>query len=324
MINRKFLEGVLTECEGKIVAVIGDVMLDRYFWGKVSRVSPEAPVPVVDFDNETNHLGGAANVAQNLRSLGINPILCGMIGEDDSAKIFINLALENKISTEGLYKDPERPTTVKTRLIGNNQHIARLDNESRKPANGKGIKHILSTLENTDNLAAIIFEDYNKGVITKELLDTIIDFAINKNIPIFVDPKFNNFFEYKGVTLFKPNKKEASQALNMEINTLDDVREAADKLLNILNCRYVLITLSAEGMMLIEKDKDPLHIHANARRVADVSGAGDTAIAALVASYLGGADMQQAAMIANYASGVVVTEPGIVAIEKEKLFDAII
>jgi rfaE bifunctional protein kinase chain/domain len=195
---------ILDGAKGKTVAVIGDVMLDRYFWGKVTRVSPEAPVPVIDYENETYHLGGAANVANNLLSLGVSPILCGVLGDDKYADKFKEICEEQKINSSGLYKDPERLTTVKTRIIGNNQHIARLDRETKDKISDEVEKHILNILT-TEDLAAIVFEDYNKGAITTGLITETIKLAEEKIIPELVDPKFDNLFTFKKVRFFNPN-----------------------------------------------------------------------------------------------------------------------
>lgn len=314
---------ILSYAKGKEIAVIGDVMLDRYFWGSVSRISPEAPVPVIDVENETFHLGGAANVAKNLKSLGLNPLLCGVLGNDNSGKRFVQIAEESGLSPDGIYFDPNRPTTVKTRIIGNNQQIARLDREVRDDIGIDGKRHMIETLEKRDSLAGIIFEDYNKGTITSTIIKEVIDFSKKKNIPVFVDPKSHNFFDYKGVTVFKPNKKEAQQALGINIRDKDDVRMAGSKLLEMLNCQNVLITLGAAGMMLFESDGSVSSVSARARSVADVSGAGDTAIATLAASMSGGANFREAATIANYASGIVVEQPGIVSIRADELLESI-
>lgn len=315
---------ILNKVAGKPIAVIGDLMLDRYFWGSVSRISPESPVPVVDLEDETSHLGGAANVANNLKALGIEPLLCGIIGEDNSGKLFHDIATENGIVTNGIYRDKNRPTTVKTRIIGNSQHIARLDREVREPAGNGFIDYTINAVSNTENLAGIIFEDYNKGAISKELISKVIDFANKRNVPIFVDPKNENFFEYCRVTLFKPNKKEAQQALGAKFNDRESIIESGKELLKRLSCENVLLTLGKDGMMLFESSGEVLEVPTRARHVADVSGAGDTAIATLSAAWAGGATVREAALIANFAAGAVCELPGIVAITKELLISSMI
>ena len=315
---------ILDGAKGKTVAVVGDVMLDRYFWGKVNRVSPEAPVPVIDYENETFHLGGAANVANNLLSLGISPILCGVLGEDKYAKKFKDICAEQNILSEGLFEDTGRLTTVKTRIIGNNQQIARLDRETRDVITSDVEEHILNTLAETDNLTGIVIEDYNKGTITEFLITETISFAKSKNIPVFVDPKFDHFFSYKGVQVLKPNMKEASKALNKELATRDDFEKAGKMLLEKLEADNILMTLSAQGMMLFESNGDISSVPTKARMVSDVSGAGDTAIATLATAMIGGANAKEAATIANLAAGVVCEHPGIVSIEPLDLFDSVV
>jgi len=321
MITKERVKEIISAADGKRIAVIGDVMLDRYFWGTVTRVSPEAPVPVIDLDEETWHLGGAANVALNLKTLGIQPVLCGLIGADKNGTMFKELANDSGILTDGLFSDSSRPTTVKMRIIGNNQQIARLDKESRDDLNDEGINHILNAIKNIDSLAGIIMEDYNKGVINRSMIEQTMAFAKENNIPVYVDPKFNNFFEYKGATLFKPNKKEAGHALGYDLKKDSDIIHAAEEILEKLDCRSTLITLGAEGMMLLEKDQSPFFDRAKAKNVADVSGAGDTCIATFAMSVTGGATLKEATLISNYASSVVVSEPGIIAIQKNILLD---
>lgn len=322
-IKRKRAKEIIVKANGKQVAVVGDVMLDRFFWGSVTRVSPEAPVPVIDVEDETFHLGGAANVAKNLSSLGVKPILFGLIGDDNSGKLFKNIAEEYGISTDGLYSDTNRPTTVKTRIIGNNQHIARIDREERKPIDKQGEEFILNSLKNNRELKGIILEDYNKGVLSEQLIQDIITFSKDKEIPVFVDPKKDNFFSYKNVTLFKPNRKEAQVALENPMKSKDDIIEAGKKLLSTLECDNVLITLGSEGMMLFEKDGSISSVPTYARKVSDVSGAGDTAIATIAATIAGEANLKEASALANYASGIVVEKPGIVSIEIEELLENI-
>jgi D-glycero-beta-D-manno-heptose-7-phosphate kinase len=322
-IKKNRVEEIINNSKSKKIAVIGDVMLDRYFWGKVSRVSPEAPVPVIDVEKESFHLGGAANVANNLHSLGVDPILCGVVGDDNTGNIFKSIAQSKGININGIFVDKTRPTTVKTRIIGNNQHIARLDREIRTLVNSKVEDFIISNLKNVDELSGIVFEDYNKGTVTESLINKVIDLSKSLDIPIFVDPKFDNFFNFKDVFLLKPNKKEAQNALGIYIENKDDVIEAGKKLLDMLNCQNVLLTLGSQGMMLFESDGTISSVPTIARQVADVSGAGDTAIASLSVSISGGANIKEAAAISNYASGAVCELPGIVSITKEMVFKAI-
>lgn len=315
---------ILNNCKGKKIAIIGDVMLDRYFWGSVSRISPESPVPIVDLEEETFHLGGAANVANNLISLGIQTYLCGVIGDDNSGAKFNEIAISTGIDVSGIYIDSSRPTTVKTRIIGNNQHIARLDREVRTPCNDNYINHVISSIKKIESLVAVILQDYNKGAITSKLIESIIQFCKEKNIPIFVDPKFENFYEYKGVYLFKPNRKEAEQALNKKLKTHDEIIEAGSILLERLNCKNLLMTLGKDGMILFESNGSISEVPTRARHIADVSGAGDTAIATISAAYAGGANIRESSALANYAAGTVCEKPGIVAVKTDDILESII
>ena len=321
-LNYESVTKLLNNATSKSVAVIGDVMLDQYFWGKVQRISPEAPVPVVDIENETYHLGGAANVAQNLCSLGITPILCGLLGNDNRGKRFIEICEKVNILPDGLYRDDARITTVKTRVIGNNQQIVRMDREVRNEITEEGENYIFSKISNLKSLDGIVFEDYDKGTISKKLIVQIISWAKKKDIPVFVDPKFRNFKNFEGATLFKPNKIETENGLSMKLSSVEQIENAGKLLINDYKLENVLITLGADGMMLFEKNGNIMSIPTIARKVADVSGAGDTAIASLAAMYVAGATLSEAAMIANFASGIVCEKPGIVAIEKQELLTA--
>ncbi len=314
---------IIKNIANRRIAVIGDVMLDRYFWGSVSRISPEAPVPVVDLESETYHLGGAANVAANLKSLGASPYLFGVIGCDKFADVFIDVSKKIGIDPSGLFQDKDRPTTLKTRIIGNNQQLLRLDLEKRSTIDKSAINFIINKLEETDDFAAIIFEDYNKGAITAELIHSVINFAKSKSIPVFVDPKFSNFFEYIEVTLFKPNKHETELALNLEIKSDEALNEAGNYLLGKLKAENLLITLGSEGMRLFKSNGEIKSVPTRARKVADVSGAGDTVIATLAAAYSAGATIEEAATMANFAAGVVCEEPGIVSVQIDKLINAV-
>lgn len=318
-ISKKELSGFIKNFKNKKVVVLGDLMLDRYFWGRVTRVSPEAPVPVVDIKSESYHLGGAANVASNLKSLGLETYLCGLVGDDEYGHKFVSLANQTGVNVDGVYIDTDRPTTVKTRVFGNNQQIVRLDTESIKTVSTNAERHILDILHEIKDIACIVFSDYNKGCLSEIVIREIITQAKNNNIPILVDPKFNNFFEYSNVTMVKPNKKEAEVALNMKLDSVDEINKAGKILLKKLNVDNVLLTLGHDGMVLFEQNGNITRIATKARTVADVSGAGDTAIASFAASYVGGVDVKQASFIANIASGIVCEKPGIVSIEIDEL-----
>ena len=314
---------LLENCRGKRIAVVGDVMLDRFFWGTVNRISPEAPVPVVDLEEETAHLGGASNVANNLNNLGIVPLLCGVVGDDNSGKLFLEIAQQNGIDISGLFVDSSRPTTVKTRIIANNQHVVRVDREVCDPIPDHITDSIIKVIANEKNLDGIIFQDYNKGTITARLIHSLIKIANERGIPTFVDPKFDNFFEYRNSTVFKPNRKEAQQALNRKIQNREQIVSAGNELMQRLEPQAVLLTLGADGMALFESKGEVSLVSTRARKVADVSGAGDTTIATFAAIYSAGASLKECATIANYAAGVVCEEPGVVPITIDKLLDSI-
>jgi rfaE bifunctional protein kinase chain/domain len=314
---------ILENAKNKKVAIIGDLMLDRFFWGNVNRISPEAPVPVIELLSETNHLGGAANVAANLQSLGLVPIMLGVLGNDNAGNTFLDLCKEQNLVTTGIFIDKNRPTTAKTRIIGNNQHIARVDREVLSLIENDVQNYFLDYLNAQTDLSAIILEDYNKGVLPAKLIREIINFANDRDIFIAVDPKQDNFFEYKNVDLFKPNKKEASKALDIAINSKTNLMEAGNKLLETLNVRNVMLTLGSEGMILFQNSGDIFSVPTRARQVADVSGAGDTAIATYTAAAIGNANSVESASMANFASGAVCEQPGVVPITPDALISTI-
>jgi len=309
---------------GKKIAVIGDMMLDSYYWGGVKRISPEAPVPVVEVENEFNRFGGAANVALNIAKLGGIPYPVGVIGYDNDGSIFSSLLEEEKINSAGLITDDKRPTTAKTRVIAQNQHVLRIDKESKEYIDEGTEKKLFNYFESiASEIDGIILQDYNKGVLTPTLIKKIISLARKKEILITVDPKFNNFFEYKNVTVFKPNRKEASDVLGLKIKSSEDIKHAGKKLLGKLHAEYILLTLGEEGIAVFEKDKEEKRMPTKAIKVADVSGAGDTVISTLTMSLAAGANILESCYLANYAAGIVCGEVGIVPIEKSKLFSTV-
>jgi len=299
-------------------------MIDHYVWGVVSRISPEAPVPVVEVENESVRLGGAANVAHNITSLGAQALLIGVVGDDANGAELRRILNSANTTSDGIILDPTRPTTKKTRVIAHNQHVVRIDSEVKRDIDESVQKKILTVLENNiHSIDGIIIEDYNKGVVVKELIHAIIDLTRRHNKIITIDPKFNNFFEYKHATVFKPNVKETEEALGRKLKTETDVVEAGKILLEKLSAQYVLLTRSEKGMSLFEQNGTVSHIPTHAREVADVSGAGDTVIATLTAMLASGANIYEAATLANIAGGIVVGEVGIVPIRPEQLRAAI-
>lgn len=319
------IDELLKNVKTKRIAVVGDVMIDRYVWGNVNRISPEAPVPVVEVESESTRLGGAANVANNITSLGAKTFLVGVVGNDISGKEFRSILDQQNTSSEGIVSDASRPTTVKTRVIAHQQHVVRIDSEEKKDIDASIQEKIFSVLEkNIGSIDGIIIEDYNKGVVVKDLIRRIIELANKHKKIITIDPKFNNFFEYRNVTVFKPNKKETEEALGKKLKIGADVLSAGKILLEKLNAENILLTRSEKGMSLFEKNGDITHIPTNARNVADVSGAGDTVIATLTAMLASGASIKEAAALANYAGGIVCGEVGIVPIDPALLRSTII
>ena len=309
---------------GKKVAVIGDMMLDCYFWGSVSRISPEAPVPIVEIDNEFFRFGGAANVALNILKLGGIPVPIGVIGNDNDGEIFKNLLNDSGIQADGIFIDKSRPTTAKSRVIADGQHVVRIDKESKEYISSETSQKLFAFLNRSiDDLDALILQDYNKGVLSYDLIKESIETANNKGKIITVDPKFNNFFSYKNVTVFKPNKKESEDALGVKFKTEEDIIKAGEKLISKINSQYLLLTLGEKGIALFDKENNYWRIPTKARKVADVSGAGDTVISTLTVALSAGADIKTASYLANYAGGLVCEEVGILPIEIDYLFNTV-
>ncbi len=320
VIEKERLTDLLSGMNGRSIAVVGDLMLDRYFWGSVSRISPEAPVPVIDMEQEQDRLGGAANVAMNIKSLGGNPLLVGVIGADNSGKRVHELLRESGFSTDGIVVDGTRPTTVKTRVIAHSQHVVRIDRETRAEISFIIQNKIIDVLRHhMHELDGIIIEDYNKGVVAKSLIRQVVELARESHKPVTIDPKFNNFFAYEHVTVFKPNRKEVEEALGIRLRDSESVREAGKSLMDRLHAENVLLTLGEQGMTLFEQDGSVSSVPTMARNVADVSGAGDTVIATLTLALAGGARVREAAALANFAGGIVCGYVGIVPIDKEEL-----
>lgn len=320
------LKSIFKRSKGRKIAIIGDVMLDKYVYGTISRISPEAPVPVVDIDKTEFRLGGAANVANNIKALEAEPVLIGVIGNDYDSKHYLEVMRALGLSTVGIIKDNSRPTTAKTRVIAHSQHVLRVDSEIKDDINTSTGKKIIDYLNrNIRSFAAVILQDYNKGVLTSGMISKIISIAKKYNKPVYVDPKFHNFFEYRDVTVFKPNRKETADILAMKIDGEESVKEAGRKLIDKLNCEYLVLTRGEKGMMLFDKEKNKtviLNIPTKARKVADVSGAGDTVISTIAVMLAGGANIIEAVMLANQAAGIVCEEVGIIPITKKALIDS--
>jgi len=320
------LTSIFRKSKGRKIAIIGDVMLDKYVYGTISRISPEAPVPVVDIDKTEYRLGGAANVANNIKALDAEPVLIGVIGIDYDSKHYLDVMKMMGLSTAGIIKDNNRPTTAKTRVIAHSQHVLRVDSEIKDDVSGNTRKKMIEFItKNIKSFAAVILQDYNKGVLTKELISQVISLCRKFKKPVYVDPKFHNFFEFRDVTVFKPNRKETADILAMKIDGEESVKDAGRILIDRLNCEYLVLTRGEKGMMLFDKEKNKtviLNIPTKARKVADVSGAGDTVISTIAVMLAGGANIIEAVMLANQAAGIVCEEVGIIPIYKNALIDS--
>jgi D-beta-D-heptose 7-phosphate kinase/D-beta-D-heptose 1-phosphate adenosyltransferase len=306
------------------VLVIGDLILDEFLWGDVSRISPEAPVPVVWVKRESFMPGGASNVANNLRSLGAGTYMVGVIGDDEHGAILKSELEQKGIDTRGMIADVSRPTTLKTRVVAHHQQVVRIDKENVNPLNNDVISRMIDHTKGIiDEMDAVIIEDYGKGVITPRLLKEIVPLARRKNKIISVDPKEENLKYYKGISLITPNNHEASRAVGFEIKDAVTLKKAGAAMLERFNCKIALITLGENGMAVFQKDRPMKHIPTVAQEVFDVSGAGDTVIACYTLALASGADPVQAAHISNCAAGIVVGKVGIAVVSPEELIEKV-
>ncbi|MBB3701158.1 D-glycero-beta-D-manno-heptose-7-phosphate kinase [Flammeovirga yaeyamensis] len=313
----------LDKFNGLKALVIGDVMIDSYVWGNVDRISPEAPVPIVNVKDRESRMGGAANVAKNLHYLGAEPILCSVVGNDGSADTFMNLCDSLNISKEGIIRSESRITTIKHRVIASAQHVLRIDHEDDAPLNAKDTDLLFDNIKKlAEDADVIIFEDYDKGVITPELISKVIQLAKEKNIPTTVDPKKRNFLCYEGVTLFKPNLKEMREGLKFDFDggVIDEVKAATKELKSKMDNDHTMVTLSEHGVYISNHQSD-VHIPAHKREIADVSGAGDTVISIASLALAVGLPMDQVAGLANLGGGLVCESVGVVPINKEALLE---
>lgn len=324
-INKQRAEQILNVARERRIVVLGDVMLDEFIWGDVSRISPEAPVPVVDVKRESTHLGGAANVLANLLSLGADGCVVGIIGNDYAADR-IRLSLKEKSSSQrddGLIAIDGRPTTIKTRIIAQHQMVVRADREHRAPVNGEVEQRIISVAQEAlTNAHALVVSDYDKGVITRRILESVLPEAYER-MPVLVDPKLRNFDWYRPATLVTPNHHEAFRLTGVDDASELPLQTAATRIREILACDAVLITRGDRGMMLFERDNPPVKVKTAAREVFDVTGAGDTVIATLALALAAGASMTEAALLANQTAGIVVGKLGTATATKDELLDSI-
>jgi len=305
------------------VIVIGDAMLDTYLWGKVERLSPEAPVPIVSVTKRENRLGGAANVSRNIQALGATPILFSVVGDDDNGKEFMNLLEKRGLSNNGIFIDPSRNTTVKNRIISSGKQIVRVDEETVDYISDEMVERFLEGIKNeleNKTIDVIVFVDYDKGVITPALFDAVNKLAIEKNIPTAVDPKRRNFWHYKNVGLFKPNFKEFVQGIGKPLvkDNLEELKASAEEFKEKQNLKLIFITLSELGVYISNGVKEqyyPVVI----RDIADVSGAGDTVISVASLAMAAGLSPKIMALMSNLAGGLVCEKVGVVPVDKEQL-----
>lgn len=297
-------------CRARVV-VIGDIMLDRFWWGSVERISPEAPVPVVRIEKMSLAAGGAANVAANIAGLDAEPVLIGAVGTDDEARQVADVLGKNGISPDHLIKLGDRPTTVKTRLVAHSQQVARIDQEDNSPIDENSENAVIRSCEkHIPNANVVVISDYAKGLLTERVIAAAIAAANNNRIPVLVDPKGRVYSKYAGATLLTPNRREAAEACNLDEGLSDAVAVAGKQLLSSLDVRGVLITQGADGMTLFRREAEDLHLSALARQVFDVTGAGDTVIATLATAVGAGASLDEAADLANIAAGLAVEQAG--------------
>jgi len=317
------MQSLFDQFNSLTILIIGDVMIDTYIWGNVDRISPEAPVPIVSITKKESRLGGAANVALNVQALGATPLICSVIGDDLEGIEFQKLLADQNLSEEGILRIQDRPTTVKTRVIGHHQQMVRIDAETDKSISPKEtslvfekIKHLIEN----KTIDAIIFEDYDKGLITQELIQRTVELATQKEIITVVDPKKRNFLHYKNVTLFKPNLKELREGLKIDIDPKlsHELEHAVDVLQKQLNAQMVMVTLSELGVYISAKQGKKI-MPAHIRDIADVSGAGDTVVATATLCLAASLDAFKTVAIANLAGGLVCEHVGVVPIEKDQL-----
>ncbi|MFQ6069409.1 MAG: D-glycero-beta-D-manno-heptose-7-phosphate kinase [Candidatus Aminicenantales bacterium] len=309
-----FVEGF----RGKKVLLIGDLMLDKYIWGEVSRISPEAPVPVVEVKKETFCLGGVGNVCMNVERLGASPLVVGVVGNDTEG-MWIK---ENTSNSTGIFIDNRRPTTVKTRVIAHQQQIVRVDREKNSVLSSRMEDEILRFMIENE-YQGIIISDYNKGVITRTLIKRILTHAARSKIPVFVDPKVDNFTLFSPVLLITPNHYEAERIVHHPCKTDEQIEKAGQEMMKKIETRYIILKRGELGMSVFERDKKAVHIPTQAKEVFDVTGAGDTVIATASLALLSGASIREAALLANIAAGIVVAKIGTATIGYSELLSAL-
>lgn len=321
---KRFSSKLLEKFSQVKILVVGDVMIDRYCWGSVERISPEAPVPVVRLKNTSLHAGGAANVAANIAGLGAEPILIGITGDDAEAGLLPEILGELNISTGHILKISGRQTTIKTRILAHNQQVVRMDQETDEPLNSSETAQIWENLEKIlEQVQIIVVSDYAKGFLTEELLARLITSAREKGKFVLIDPKGKNYAKYSKANLLTPNKREAAEACKLDESQKNLVEKAGTELIEEFDLEAILITQGAEGMTLFQKGESSKHFSALARKVYDVTGAGDTVIATLAVALGAGSNLPDASALANIAAGLVVEQVGTTAIKLKNLSRAL-
>ncbi|MGC9324966.1 MAG: D-glycero-beta-D-manno-heptose-7-phosphate kinase [Desulfomonilia bacterium] len=321
-IEKKRLKRIFEGMKSRTIMVIGDLMLDEYIWGNVDRISPEAPVPVVEVQKELFKLGGAGNVANNLINLGATVRIAAIMGSDRHADILLGILKDLNIPTDYMLPDPMRGTTVKTRIIAHTQQVARIDKENRSLISDALRNGIISSLKDSiHTIDAIIISDYGKGVVSKKLIRDVVATAKAEKVPICVDPKERNFPFYRNVNVITPNIRELSFGAGIKIEENSHIDEAAQKVKSLLGCDMVLVTRGEHGMRLFAQDGKSTDIPTNAKAVFDVTGAGDTVISCFTLSLASGATPLEAAIIANVAAGLVVAEVGAASVPWGRLLE---
>jgi rfaE bifunctional protein kinase chain/domain len=322
-VNRRKVKEILTAMQRSSVAVIGDIMLDRYIWGQVDRISPEAPVPVVAVESINARLGGAANVAWNLVALGLRVRLTGILGRDRQAGEIKTIITESGIPADFLVTDAGRRTTEKIRIVAHNQQVVRADFETDAEVGGRALSRLLAAVERAVSGAdAVVVSDYGKGVISAPVMDRLRALNADTNIPILVDPKEGHFSLYRGAYAITPNKMEAGGFYRTRIRSDEELEHVGRSLIKDLETRFVLITRGEEGMTLFEKDHEAHHVPTRASEVYDVTGAGDTVIGVLAAAVAAGAPIHSGIELANAAAGIVIRELGTATVSGEELIAA--
>jgi D-beta-D-heptose 7-phosphate kinase/D-beta-D-heptose 1-phosphate adenosyltransferase len=321
--DRGRVEQILNRLGGKTILVVGDVMLDEFIWGKVRRISPEAPVPVVDVTEETYRLGGSGNVAANVRALGGSPIAIGLVGKDSAGDRVLSLMEQLEIGAQGLIRN-ERPTTLKTRIIAHHQQVVRADRENKQPVERQTTTEIAAAFDrHLVTASAVIVSDYDKGVVNRDLLEEILPRARSFGLPVFLDPKVHHAEYYRPITMITPNLYEAELLTGLSITDQVVLEQAGRKLMEKFECEYALITRGEDGMSLFNSNKAramrSYHLPTFAREVFDVTGAGDTVIATLALAHAAGAPMEECATLANHAAGIVVGKLGTATVTRSEL-----